>query len=97
MQLVKKIDIFKQFDNYKKIHCDIVSRLKEKQYLTCSILDYKNKSFGLNQGPSYYYRYALSTVINELKNPINEFHPKYHLKNPRNLLYHGKQLRHSNK
>jgi hypothetical protein len=59
------IEAFKHFDNYQKIHCEIVSRLKENHYLTNSILDYKNKFFELNKGPSYYYRQALSLVINE--------------------------------
>lgn len=56
---------FKQSDNYQTIHIDIVSKLKEKHYLTNSILDYKNKSFEFNRGPSYYYRQALFKVINE--------------------------------
>jgi len=59
------IEAFKHFDNYQKIHCDIVSRLKENHYLTNSILDYKNKLFELNRGPSYYYRLAILSVINE--------------------------------
>ncbi len=69
------IDMFKHSDNYKKIHCDIVSRLKENHYLTNSILDYKNQSFELNKGPSYYYRLALSKVINECNNLIYENQP----------------------
>jgi hypothetical protein len=59
------IEAFKHFDNYQKIHCDIVSGLKDNRYLTDSILDYKNKSFELNKGPSYYYRQALKNVIDE--------------------------------
>jgi hypothetical protein len=59
------LEAFKHFDNYQKIHCEIVSTLKENHYLTNSILDYKNQSFELNRGPSYYYRQALSLVINE--------------------------------
>jgi hypothetical protein len=69
------IDLFKHSDNYKKIHCDIVSRLKDNHYLTNSILDYKNQSFELNKGPSYYYRLALSNVINECNILIYENHP----------------------
>lgn len=56
---------FKQSDNYLKIHCAIVSRLKDNQYLTHSILDYKNKSFEPKLGPSYYYRQAIFNLINE--------------------------------
>lgn len=59
------IEPFKQSDNYQTIHIDIVSKLKEKHYLTNSILDYKNQSFEFNRGPSYYYRQALFNVINE--------------------------------
>ena len=51
---------FKHLDQYKKIHVDIVSRLKESQYLTRSILE--NPTFELNQGPSYYYRLALASL-----------------------------------
>ena len=54
------IDKFRHLDNYKKIHVDIVSRLKERQYLTRSILE--NPSFELNRGPSYYYRLALASL-----------------------------------
>jgi hypothetical protein len=56
---------FKLSENYKKIHCDILSRLKENCYLTSSILDYKNKFFEISKGPSYYYRQAIKIVINE--------------------------------
>jgi hypothetical protein len=56
---------FKQSDNYQTIHIEIVSRLKENHCLTNSILDYRNKSFEFNRGPSYYYRQALFKVINE--------------------------------
>lgn len=58
-------DPFKLSENYKKIHCDILSRLKENHYLTSSILDYKNKLFEISKGPSYYYRQAIKIVINE--------------------------------
>jgi hypothetical protein len=56
------IERFKHIDNYKRIHCDIVSILKENEWLTNSILD-KNKSFELNQGPSYYYRLAMKDCL----------------------------------
>jgi len=56
---------FKRSDNYQTIHIDIVSRLKENHCLTNSILDYRNQSFVLNRGPSYYYRQALFNVIYE--------------------------------
>jgi hypothetical protein len=59
------IEVFKHSKNYQYIHDVIVSRLKENHYLTNSILDYKNYSFELNKGPSYYYRHALLKVINE--------------------------------
>jgi hypothetical protein len=56
---------FKHFDNYLKLHCDIVSRLKDNHYVTKSILYYKNKLFEKKLGPSYCYRKALLKVINE--------------------------------
>ena len=59
------IDVFKHSNNYQNIHDVIVSRLKKNNTLTNSILDYKNYSFELNKGPSYYYRHALFKLINE--------------------------------
>lgn len=59
------IERVKHLDNYQTIHIEIVSRLKEKHCLTNSILDYKNKSFEFNRGPSYYYRRALFNVIHK--------------------------------
>jgi hypothetical protein len=57
------IERVKQLENYQTIHLEIVSRLKEKHCLTNSILDYKNKSFEFNRGPSYYYRRAILKVL----------------------------------
>jgi len=54
------LERFKHPDQYKKIHVDIVSRLKERQYLTRSIME--NPTFELNRGPSYYYRLALASL-----------------------------------
>jgi hypothetical protein len=54
------VETFAHPDQYKKIHVDIVSRLKERQYLTHSILS--NPSFEPNHGPSYYYRIAVAIL-----------------------------------